>query len=317
MLTSHPGPTTRSVEDGFAVVRSRRAPAQMLERFNVQEWLTHVPLTLRELRRGDEDAAVAAYLTDAFAAVRWGRRTGRPVVYAYMGIPEREILSSRRGRLRLLEAVTTGADAVTVLSASARDAVWRWMGVEAHVIHPGVDLAHFTPGGERADVPTIACAADPGDGRKHVAALVAAFAQVRREHPTARLRLMAPSDPALARRLAQPGVDFAAWGAVRELYRGAWVTGLVSRSEAFGLVLAESLACGTPVFGRREGGVPDIVDRPEIGRLFDDEADLPRVLLETLELAQDPATASACRARAEAFSTRSGALAYVELLKRL
>ena len=103
------------------------------------------------------------------------------------------------------------------------------------------------------------------------------------------------------------------------MFREAWVSGLTSYNEAFGLVLVESLACGTPVFAAREGGVPEIVDRPEVGRLFegDDEREVARVVLETLELAEDPGTAAACRARAEAFDTLSGATAYADLYREL
>jgi hypothetical protein len=40
-------------------------------------------------------------------------------------------------------------------------------------------------------------------------------------------------------------------------------------------------------------------------------------MLEALELAQDPATAGACRARAENFDSMSTARAYVALYERL
>ena len=91
--------------------------------------------------------------------------------------------------------------------------------------------------------------------------------------------------------------------ALSRAYATAWVTVLPSRDEAFGLVLAESLACGTPVVGSNDGGIPEIVDRPEIGRLFDGDepAGLARALLEVLELAGDPGTIAACRERAGEF----------------
>jgi glycosyltransferase involved in cell wall biosynthesis len=64
--------------------------------------------------------------------------------------------------------------------------------------------------------------------------------------------------------------------------------------------------------------VPEIVDRDEIGRLFDGgEAELARALLEALELAGDPATVGACRERAAAFTTERGAREYIALYREL
>lgn len=42
---------------------------------------------------------------------------------------------------------------------------------------------------------------------------------------------------------------------------------LPSHSEGFGLVLAEALACGTPVIGTDVGGIPEIINSPEVGLL--------------------------------------------------
>jgi phosphatidylinositol alpha-mannosyltransferase len=86
-------------------------------------------------------------------------------------------------------------------------------------------------------------------------------------------------------------------------YASAWASVMPAPDEAFGLVLLESLAAGTPVAAPRSGGCPEIVDSEAIGRLFegDDEADLARALDATLELGADAQTAAACRARAAAF----------------
>jgi len=56
-----------------------------------------------------------------------------------------------------------------------------------------------------------------------------------------------------------------------------------------------------------------------VGRLFagDDPAALARALLEALDLAGDPATAAACRARAEDFSTARCTNRYLELYASL
>jgi glycosyltransferase involved in cell wall biosynthesis len=66
--------------------------------------------------------------------------------------------------------------------------------------------------------------------------------------------------------------------------------------EPYGLVVAEALACGTPVAAFRRGGVPAILS-PECGRLAepDDVASLARAIREASMLDR-----RACRRRAEA-----------------
>jgi glycosyltransferase involved in cell wall biosynthesis len=325
LIVSHPGPTSRTVEEGVPIVRLRRPPERRLARRRFESHLTHVPLAYRELARGQDDVAVAVYPTDALAAARWTQRTGRPSVLAYLGIPDRRALVDRRGRLAIMRRVTRDCTAVTALSAAAADAFERWLGVEATVIAPGVDLAAFAPGpGERVPAPTIFCAADLGEPRKRVGLLVDAFGLVRRARPDARLALSRPRDPAAAARAGadRPGVELAGLddpGALADAYRSTWVTALPSFGEAFGLVLVEALACGTPVVGTDDGAIPEIVDRPEIGRLFrrDDPRDLARALLEALDLSRHPATAAACRARAEEFSLDRCVDAYDALLREL
>ena len=321
VITSHPGPPRTSVEDGVPVVRHWRPPEAPLRLRKIEEHLSHIPFTYASLRAGDYDVANAFYPTDALAAVRWSERTGRPAIFSHTGSPERDHISNRRLRLKVLERATRGSTAVTALSAAARDNIWRWLGVEARVIYPGVDLAEFEPRGERDGRPTIVCAAAPDEPRKRVALLVQAFARVRRSRPDARLVLIRPRDPALAQQLRGDGIEFAEEDAagVAALFRRAWVSALASRNEAFGLVVVESLACGTPVVAAREGGVPEIVDGDAVGRLFEaaDPADVANALLEGLELAGDPSTPAACRARAERFSTRRTAQEYEALYREL
>jgi glycosyltransferase involved in cell wall biosynthesis len=88
--------------------------------------------------------------------------------------------------------------------------------------------------------------------------------------------------------------------------------------EAFGLVLAEALACGTPGVGTDAGGIPEVLDRPGIGNLFSGEEEaLARALLETIELARDPGTAVACRERALGLSTEECTRRYRMLYREL
>lgn len=57
---------------------------------------------------------------------------------------------------------------------------------------------------------------------------------------------------------------------LRKIYNISDVVVVPSRSEAFGLVVIESLACGTPVIGSDVGGIPDIINE-KLGILFERE----------------------------------------------
>lgn len=325
LITSHPGRPTRREEDGLDVVRNWRPPDGRLTRRGIQQYLTHLPFSYASLARGDEDLAHAFYYTDATAALRWRERTGRPVIFSYMGLPDRAVLADKRLKLRFLEPAVTGSTVVVTLSAAAAAGMRRWLGVESRVIFPGVDLATFSPGGERAPEPTILCTAAPDDGRKRVDLLVKAFRRVRSERPDACLLVMRPRDHGTVERcgLDSPGVELFdpvdAPAELAPLYRRAWVSALTSYREAFGVVVVESLACGTPVVASDDAAVPEILDRPGIGTLFGepDEDTVARALLEAFELSQDPTTADACRERAADFSTERAAEEHVKLYEEL
>ncbi len=323
VITSHPGLPRRSAEEGMTITRHWRPPEITLRLRKIEQHLAHLPFSYASLRAAHHDVAHAFFPTDALASARWSERSGRPSIFTHTGIPRRDQLSNQRLRLKVLERATRGSTAVTVLSEAARENTWRWLGVEPRVIYPGVDLSAFEVGGDRADVPTIACAAAVDDARKRIPLLLGAFRRVVRERPEARLLLPRPADPQLERSLLDEGAGIELFApdarAIPSIFQRSWVSALTSYNEAFGLVLVESLACGTPVVAARDGGVPEIVDRPEVGRLFegDDERSVARALLEALELAADPGTPAACRSRAERFSMERSAAAYEGLYLEL
>jgi glycosyltransferase involved in cell wall biosynthesis len=293
LVTSHRGRTTTTNEDGIEVVRVPRVPDGRLRRRLYEDHLTHVPLAARALR--GEPLAHALFHTDAQAA----RLAKVPYVYSFMGVPHRRGLANRRGRLKLVRQAIAGARETVVLSEAARRAAERWLAVSPRVIHPGVDLDAFTPGGERAEVFTIVCPAALDAPHKRAGLLLDAFARVRRERPGARLvldrRAAAPAGP-LGASGTPPGVelrDLDDHAALLAAYREAHVCALASEGEAFGLVLVEALACGTPAVASGDAGGAEVTDTTFDG---DDPQALARAILEA---ADDDA--AACRARAERF----------------
>lgn len=322
LITSHRGRPATSVEGGLPITRVPRPPLGQLTRRRFEDHLGHVPFSYAALKKGDDDVAHAVYVTDALAGARWSESTGRPAVFSYMGIPDHAGLTARRRRLELTLEATKRSAATVVLSTAARDALHRWLGREAEIIPPPVDITTFVPDKRRRAVePTIVCGADITAPRKRVSLLLEAFVLVRHSRPDARLVLSKPADPA-APTPTGDGVelrDLDDRAALVDAYREAWVSALPSTGEAFGLVLAEALACGTPVTATNEGGMREVVDSREIGRLFDgnDPRALASALLETLELHEDPSTPARCRSRAEVFSTHACADAYLELYARL
>ncbi len=119
------------------------------------------------------------------------------------------------------------------------------------------------------------------DVRKNLAALMGAFARVRRDVPHARLVIagklpaqdtsFTPCPQRLAREAGVPDEAIAFTGFVPEsakaaLYRGARVFAFPSRYEGFGLPPLESIACGTPVVGSNAASLPEVIG--EAGFLY-------------------------------------------------
>lgn len=318
LIASRPGAQATRLEGGMRVELGRRLPERPLRRLGYYEMHGHAPSTWRALRRLRPQLMHAFYPVEAALAVSAARRHGGSVIFSAMGIARPTRIAARRLRA-IAWATALDADAVVALSQAAAEPL-RQMGAEVRVIPPGVDLSAFRPTAERAPNPTIICPADPAARRKRIVMLVEAFAELRDRVADAKLWLNDVNADRLGPLPA--GVELRALSDKRALaadYSRAWLTALPAREEAFGLVLVESLACGTPVVGADEGGVRDIVDDPSIGLRFapDEPEDLLQALLDGLELAHQEGAAERCRRSATRFSVEQMIERYVELYSEL
>src|SRR5829696_313094 len=292
VLTSHRGRPSVAVEDGVRVIRSPRGPSGRLANRGFEHHLLNGPLQAATLLAGRYEVVHAFQLADAWAAVHVQRLLGGPpVVFSFHGTPTQRSLRSRRYRVPMLRCVLRWAAATTVLSEAAADAFRRHLGAEPDVLPGAVFVDDFAVDEARAPAPTVICAASLADPRKRGELLLRAFAGLRERRPDARLILGGGGDPFAAGSEPVPtaGVERIATDRTEELaraYASAWASVLPSVDEAFGLVLVESLAAGTPTVAARSGACPEVLAGDAPGVLFesDDAAALVEALDEALEL---------------------------------
>ena len=258
--------------------------------------LVALPFLVR--RRFDVVHALSA--TGALAARIAGQRT----LYTPLGYPTEDQFGRRPYDRRLFAAGVRAAHVTTALSQASARQVELLLGRRAVCLSPGLRLSNFPANLEpRSGPPRILFPAFAGDRRKGVEFLLRAAPAVLDARPDARFQLLGGGDHdwALAtlgrdRERVVAAVDARHVPDIGPYYRDATVLVLPSQHEAFGLVLVEALASGTPVVCSEDGGMPDVVTSPDIGRLtpFGDVPSLASAILDVAELAERPGTATRC-----------------------
>lgn len=261
------------------------------------------------------DIIQTIFAEDAFAASLNKSLRGTPFVHYLIDRCELLYLSKRLGRSMLSRALKR-ASRLAVMSRFVNRELQNCYGLDGEIIPGGVDTDQFTPCREKnLDRPRILCTASLTAPRKRVHLLVRAFDELVKTVPGAILQLSGHTNPAVTRAFLQ-SVDPSTRGSIQilgvgsrddlpELYRQAAITVLPSVDEAFGLVILESLASGTPVVATRSGGIPDILNVPGVGVLFDpsdDPSGLSRAMMKGLKLAGEPEVGSRCRSHALGYS---------------
>ncbi len=325
VITSHPGRGTVGSVGPLRVIRSRRPPEPGARYLFNQRHISHLPASYLALCRGGYDLAHAFYPTDGLAAARWRLRTYRPAVLSLMGMASRSRARARVGGPAMLGRAAAGASATVALSEAAAGSFECQGLARPRVIHPGIDLRTYRPRGPRSEVPSVICAAALDDPRKQPELLLQGFARARRQRPGLRLVLAPPRPLAepVRRLAAEDGVEVLDTRGDREAlaraYSAAWASVLTSFDEAFGLVLAEGLACGTPAVGPRDGAIPEVVGEGDAGRMFapGDVDGLASAMIAAVELAADDQAEAVCRHRGELFGRDRMVDAYLSLYEDL
>lgn len=298
LIASHPGGRAESIEDGVRVIRTRRVP-RLPGLSWYDEHIDAAPALFADLVRGEYELVHALYPVDGWVARHAQRMTGTPYVLSIHGVLNREYLVRRRQRLEMLSSAATGAAAVSVLSPAAAEPMHRFALAEPVILPGGVIGSDYDGPISRPAVPTLLCPAALEDPRKRGELLFEAFGRLREQLGELELVLAGGGSAPTA----VEGVRIDVPASTEELavtYRSSSVTVLPSDDEAFGLVLIESLAAGTPVVASRAGGCVEIVTDERVGRLFEpgDADDMARALIEAIKLAADPKTAERCRKHA-------------------
>jgi hypothetical protein len=205
---------------------------------------------------------------------------------------------------------------MVTISGFVNDILRREYGVRGFVIPCPVDTSKFSPAeNKKINPPRILCTAALTQERKRIPLLVKAFERLTESCPDAILQLAGETNPEITKRLlssvnskarrAIETLDITSDEALASVYRNATISVIPSLMEPFGMVTTESLASGTPVVGTRSGGIPEILDDPRVGVLFepsDGPDELSEALRKGLELAQDPQTSERCRQHAERYA---------------
>lgn len=289
--------------DGAKIRRVRNPASARLDRRGITQVETFgVPALLPLLRRR-YDVVHAMTPSGAIAARLAGQRT----VYTMLGHPAPELIARLKPvHRRLMARAIRSAHVTAALSVAAAAAVAETFGRRAEVLSPGVRLEKFPANlAPRVGPPRLLFPSYAANPHKGLGTLLSALEETLRHEPDITLELAGPGDarwaidriddPQLRKAILEGGV-----GELEDLprrYREATVTVLPSIYEAFGLVLVESLASGTPVVcSHTSGGMAEIADRPEVGRTvpYDDAGALSRAVLETIALARDTATPARC-----------------------
>ena len=315
-ISTKPGSISRKkTQDGVEVEYHRLIENPVLTVCRIQKFDTFSLSCLGALLKNDYDIVQTTFPMDAFAASIYRSIKGTPFVHYMFDRFYPRYYITPYGKLVFNRCIKT-ASRIGTISSFIRDDLKEKFGVEGVVIPGTVDTEQFTLCKVKdLGTPCILSTSSLQEPRKRVDLLVRAFERLLDHMPNAVLKLSGHTVPERTKILLESvssrtrkAIEILGVGRREDLpslYRNAAITVLPSVNEAFGLVILESLASGTPVVGTRSGGIPGILNDPKTGILFeegDGPEELCNTLLKGLELSRDPETRMRCRHHAEQYS---------------
>ncbi|MBY0588213.1 glycosyltransferase family 4 protein [bacterium] len=318
-LSSTPGPSTWEdvPEAGRRYLVHHSFPSWM-NRLRLQPTDPFIWKTIGPLLRIPSDVVHCLYHTDAISAIATRSIKRHKVILQIQGVPLPLTFRRLPPERSLTKMAVHRADRCVVISKFCQEKLRENYGVDAPVINLPVNTNHFTPlDRPKTGPPTILSAASFKDRRKGVRTLVRAFVMIKNDVPDAVLQLSGEITPEIEAELdtlvpstIRQDVHVLGVGHLTDLpklYREATITCLPSMWEAFGMVVLESWASGTPVVVTRHGAFPELIeDNPHLGAMFDPKTEgfettnaegLAEALLEGLKIASTPGVTEQCRAK--------------------
>lgn len=339
VISAHPARTKRSFDRGYETIHFRRWWHPAMRKLGILEFHSFFFTALRALLGRRFDVVQCCTFMDAYAA-EWSRTITRvPCAFLINGIPPKaKYYRTLTMKGAIFRQAVLKADEVISISQYMHEYFMDRFGRGGIILPIPVDLDRFPLQRMRDHSrPIVLCAASLDDARKGGRLLARAFDRLKERQKGAQLQVVGSASVAtqsvmldLIRPEFRSDVEFLdpnQADKLAEWYGRASISVLPSLWEAFGMVVIESLATGTPVVATRDGALPELVNDDRIGRLFDPgetvgaEASnvegLVQAMLEGIELSRDPQTAPACRERASQYSWSTIGPRFEEIYDRL
>jgi glycosyltransferase involved in cell wall biosynthesis len=251
-------------------------------------YLASLPLARRLHREKQFDCIDSHFVyPDGFAAVRLGQKLRLPVIVSARGSDINLYPSFRLIRPMLRWTLAHAAGAIAV-SADLKEKMIA-LGIsetKIRVIPNGVDAARFQPRDAKSARKQLGL---PEEGFLLVSVgslieakghhlLIAAVAELAKSFPKLRLYILGEGvyrsrlEEVVREKKMQERVFLFGTRPNEELnlwFSAADLSCLMSSREGWPNVVAEALACGTPVLATRTGGIPEIISSPELGMLVE------------------------------------------------